>query len=93
MKINKILNNYLEGRTFNIDKCTKYIDNIVKDVNEVLLARKMLTCSYHLGYINELPINNIYFTYKFIDLEYMPLFFSYSNDSLSSNLYLFIVNN
>ena len=93
MKINKILKNSLEDRTFIYDKCLKYIENIVLDVNNILLNRKIRPCSYHVGFINELPIKNLYFTYKFIDLEYMPLFFSYSNDSLSSNLYLFIVNN
>ena len=70
-----------------------YIENIVIDVNNILLTRKIRSCSYHIGFINGLPIKNLYFTYKFIDLEYMLLFFSYSNDSLSSNLYLFIVNN
>jgi len=93
MKINKILMNSLEGRTFIYDKCLKYIENIVLDINKILLPRKIRPCSYHVGFINELPIKNIYFTYKFINLEYMPLFFSYSNDSLSLSLNLFIVNN
>ena len=93
IKINKKLNEYLEGREFIYEKCEKYLDNLVQDINNILLDRKNRPCSYHVGFINDLPIKNLYFTYKFFDLEYMPFFFSYSNDSLSCNVYLFIVNN
>ncbi len=93
MKINKKLSEHLESKTFIHDKCVKYIENIVNDINYILMTRSNRPCSYHVGFINSLPIKGLYFTYKFINLEYMPLFFSYSNDSLSSNLYLFIVNN
>ena len=93
IKINKKLIESLEGREFIYEKCVKYLDNLCLDINNILLDRKNRPCSYHVGFINKLPIKNIYFTYKFFDLEYMPFFFSYSNDSLSCNLYLFIVNN
>ena len=93
MNINKKIRHNLENRTFIYDKCTKYVRNIVDDVNDVLMKRSIRPCSYHIGYINALPTKNLYFTYKFVNLEYMPFFFSYSNDSLLSNLYLFVVNN
>ena len=93
-KINQTLVDNLEGRTYKLDKCTNYVINIVKDVNDILLKRSdKKPCSYHICFINQLPITGFYFTYKFINLEYIPLFFNYSNDSLSSRLYLFIVNN
>ena len=93
MNINQKLREHLESRTFTYDNCLKSIGNIVNDINDILLKRKNMPCSCHIGFINMLPMKGSYFTYKFINLEYMPLFFSYSNDSLSSNLYLFIVNN
>ena len=93
-KINQTLIDNLEGRTYIFDNCSKYLQNIVNDVNDILLKRSdEKPCSYHVCFINKLPIKVFYFTYKFINLEYMPLFFNYSNDSLSSRLYLFIVNN
>ena len=93
ININKKIQDNLEGRTYIYEKCANYIKNIVDDINNILLQRKNRTCSYHAGFINAFPIKGLYFTYKFVDLEYMPLFFSYSNDSLSCNVYLFIVNN
>ena len=93
ISINKKIQDNLEGRNYNFEKCSKYIKNIVDDINNVLLPRKNRPCSYHVGFINALPIKGLYFTYKFVNLEYMPLFFSYSNDSLSCNVYLFIVDN
>ncbi len=93
MNINKKIQDNLEGRNYNFEKCSKYIENIVNDINNILLQRKNRPCSYHLGFINALPIKGLYFTYKFVNLEHMPLFFAYSNDSLSCNVYLFIVNN
>ena len=93
IKINKLLQNSLEGRSYIFEKCSNYITNIAQDINNILLARENRPCSTLIGFINQLPTKNLYFTYKFFDLEYMPLFFSYSNDSLSSNIYLFIVNN
>ena len=93
MKINQKLRDILENRTFVYDNCVKWIKNIVDDVNSVILKRPNRPCSYHIGFINALPTKNLYFTYKFIKLEYMPFFFSYSNDSLLNSLYLFVVNN
>ena len=93
LKVNRKLQDSLEGRKFIYEKCEKYIENIVNDINNILLERNNRPCSYHVGFINQLPIKNLYFTYKITDIEYMPLFFNYSNESLSSNIYLFIVNN
>lgn len=92
ININKAIQDNLEGRNYIIEKCSKYIQNIVDDINKVLLPRKNRPCSYHVGFINALPTKGQYFTYKFVNVEYMPLFFTYSNDSLSCNVYLFIVD-
>ena len=69
------------------------IENIVNDINSVLIERTNRPCSFHVCFINKLPVKNIYFNYTFVDLDYMPFFFSYANDSLSCILYLFIVDN
>ncbi len=94
MNINKRFHDSLEGRTYNENLVVKYCENIVNDINNILLERaNNRPCSFQICFINKLPIKNIYTDFKFIDLEYMPFFFSYSNDSLSSNLFLFVVNN
>ena len=69
------------------------MENIVNDINSVLIERTNRPCSFHVCFINKLPVKNIYFNYTFVDLDYMPLFFTYANDSLSCILYLFIVDN
>ena len=83
----------LEGRSYIFDKCSNYINNITQDINNILTARENRSCSILVGFIKQSPTKNLNFTYKFIDLEYVQLFFSYSNDSFSSNIYLFIANN
>ena len=93
MKINDTLKNILECRSYKSDKCNNYIENIVNDVNSILIERTNRPCSFHVCFINKLPVKHIYFNYTFVDLDYMPFFFTYANDSLSSILYLFIVDN
>ena len=93
MKINTKLKDILENKTYKSDMCNKYIENIVNEVNNILIERNNRPCSYHVCFINKLPMKDIYFNYIFYNIEYMPFYFSYSNDSLSSILYVFIVNN
>ena len=93
LKINNILRDILECRSYKSDKCNNYMENIVNDINSVLIERTNRPCSFHICFINKLPIKNIYFNYIFNDLDYMPLFFTYANDSLSCIVYLFIVDN
>ena len=94
LKLNKRFHDSLEGRIYISNQVSNYCKNIVNDINQILLEKTNWSCcSFHICFINQLPIKNIYTDFKFIDLEFMPFFFSYSNDSLSSNLYLFVVNN
>ena len=93
LNINNILKDILECRSYKSDKCNNYMENIVNDINSVLIERTNRPCSFHVCFINKLPIKNIYFNYIFNDLDYMPLFFTYANDSLSCIVYLFIVDN
>ena len=93
IKINNILKDILECRSYKSDKCNNYLENIVNDINGVLIERTNRPCSFHVCFINKLPIKNIYFNYIFNDLDYMPFFFTYANDSLSCIVYLFIVDN
>ena len=93
MKINNKLKEILENKSYKSDMCNNYIENIVNDVNNILIERTNRPCSFHVCFINKLPVKHIYFNYTFVDLDYMPFFFTYANDSLSSILYLFIVDN
>ena len=93
LKINETILSCLKNKTFVFEEFKKVVDNLAESINLILLKRNQRPCSYHVCYINKLPIKNLYFTYKFFNLEYKPLFFSYSNDSLSCRCYLFIVNN
>ena len=93
LKINETISSSLENKIFVFEEFKKVVDNLTQSINLILLKRNKKPCSYHVCYINKLPIKNLYFTYKFFNLEYKPLFFSYSNDSLSCRCYLFIVNN
>ena len=93
LKINETILSCLKNKTFVFEEFKKVVDNLAENINSILLKRNQRPCSYHVCYINKLPIKNLYFTYKFFNLEYKPLFFSYSNDSLSCCCYLFIVNN
>ncbi len=92
LKINQKFSDNLEGREYS-KNCSNYAKNIKDDINNILLDRSNRPCSYHVCFINKLPIKDLYFTYKFVNLQYMPLFFTFSNDSLSSRLYVFIVDN
>jgi len=92
LKINQKFADSLEGRSYS-NNCSNYAKNIKNDVNEILLNRSIRPCSYHVCFINKLPIKDFYFTFKFVNLQFMPLFFTYTNDSLSSRLYVFIVDN
>ena len=93
LRINKRFHDSLEGRTYNNDTVANFCLNILNDINNILLERTNRLCSFHICFIHQLPLKNTYMDFKFIDLDYMPFFFSYSNDSLCSNLYLFVVNN
>ena len=93
MKINTKLKEILENKSYKSDMCNNYIENIVNDVNNILIERTNRPCSFHVCFINKVPVKDIYYNYLFHNLEYMPFYFSYTNDSLSCILYLFIVNN
>jgi len=93
MKINNKLKEILENKSYKSDMCNNYIENIVNDVNNILIERTNRPCSFHVCFINKVPVKDIYYNYLFYNLEYMPFYFSYVNDSLSCILYLFIVNN
>lgn len=93
MKINNKLKEILENKNYKSDMCNIYIENIVNEVNNILIERTNRPCSFHVCFINKVPVKDIYYNYLFYNLDYMPFYFSYSNDSLSCILYLFIVNN
>ena len=93
MKINKKISELLDDRTFDYDIFTKVLDNLCLDINNLLLERKNRPCSNHIGYINKLPLRGIYSYYKVYDLEFAPIFFTYTRDTFTCRIYLFFINN
>ena len=83
----------LDRRKYIYDKMEKIVDNIVADVNNILLEKKDMPCSYHISFINELPTKGLYFTYKVVNLEYAPVFCTFTTPTLACHTYLFMVNN
>ena len=90
--INNLLNRNLDGKKFEFKSFQPLINNICGEINELLLARIDKPCSYHVGYINKLPMKGVYFDYKIFDAEYYPIFFNYSNNSFICRVCLFLIN-
>ena len=93
MNINKKISNLLSDRIFIYEPFQKLLDTLCLEINNLLLERDNRYCSYHIGYINKLPTKGIYFYHKFFNLEFWPIFFSYSNDSFNCRIFLFFLNN
>ena len=93
LAINQKISDLLEDRNYKHELFKKVIENICSDINEILLAIKIKACSYHIGYINKLPLKGIYSYYKCFNLEFSPIFFTYKNDSFTCRIYLFLFNN
>ena len=94
IKANDIITSILENKKY-LNKIAKNnAKEIVEELNRFLMERKisLLPCSYHACYIIKKPMN-YKFGYKVINLKYMPLMATYSNDSLYSQIILFILNN
>ena len=92
--MNNILTNKLEGVKYSNEISDKETQNIVNELNDYLLNKKeeRRPCSCNQCCILKKPIDFI-FNYKVINLDYIPLMVSYSNDSLYSQLLLIILNN
>ena len=93
MNINKKISNLLSDRKFVFEPFQKLLDSLCLEINNLLFEGNNRPCSYHIGFINKLPTQGIYFHYKFFNLEFLPIFFSYSNDSFNCRIYLFFLNN
>ena len=92
LKMNNILINKIENKKFSYKIATNTIKEICEDINNFLLERKPLPCSNVTCYLNQKPMN-FQFEYKVINLKYIPLMVTYSNDSLYAQIILFILNN
>ena len=92
--MNNILTNKLEGVEYSYEISDKESKNIVNELNDYLLNKKeeRRPCSCNQCSILKKPIDFV-FNYKVINLDYIPLMVSYSNDSLYSQLVLIILNN
>ena len=94
LKMDEILANKLEGKKYSYELANNNTNIISNELNEYLLKRKIdsIPCSYNICYIMEKPFDFIY-DYKVLNLQYLPLMASYSNDTLNAKLILFILNN
>ena len=94
LKMNELLTKYLENKIYSYEMAKNSVDEIVKELNAFLLERNLnpKPCSYQACYILSKPIN-MQFDYKVMNLKYMPIIATYSNDSLYAQLILFILNN
>ena len=90
--INKLLDSHLKGKTFEFEAFKIIVDDVCEEINKLLLARYNKPCSNHVAFINELPMGGTYFDFKVFDVEYFPIFFNYSNNSLNCRVYLFLIN-
>ena len=85
--MNNILTNKLEGVKYSNEISNKETNNIVNELNDYLINKKeeRRPCSCNQCSILKKPIDFI-FNYKVINLDYIPLMVSYSNDSLYSSI-------
>ena len=87
-----ILNSKLEGKTYSYDFADAKVEEIVIELQKYLLTQESKPCSYQMCSILSKPYD-YQFYYKNINLNYLPLIASYSNDSLYSFIILFILDN
>ena len=94
LKMDEILTNKLEGKEYSYEFAKNSVTTITSELSQFLLQRKIdkIPCSYSICYIMEKPYDFI-FDYKVLNLKYIPLMASYSNDSLGAKLMSFILNN
>ena len=94
LKMDDILTSKLEGKNYSYDFAYNEVTNIVNELNDFLLKRKcdVKPSSYNLCYLMKKPYDMVY-EYKVLNANYLPLIASYSNNSLSAKLILFILNN
>ena len=93
IKMNEILTNNLKGKTYSCDDSKQYSKLIVEESNN-LFRNKIypVPCSCHICTVIEKPIEYL-FDYKIINLKYIPLITSYSNDALYGRLIVILLNN
>ena len=94
IKMDELLTNTFEGKKYYYEIAVENSEKIVSELNDYLLERKVerRPCSFHICFIIEKPSKFI-FDYKVLNVGYLPLMGSHSNDSLSAKLILFILNN
>ena len=91
-ELNNILNNNLEGKSFSYDFAKKKVTDIVEELENFLLLPKNRPCTFQICNILSKPVEH-QFSYKIINLNYVPLIASYSNDNLYAQLILFLLGN
>ncbi len=92
IKMNELLISKLEGETFSYEFAKDKVAEIVIELQKFLLIPKLKPCSFQVSFILSKPID-YQFVCKTINLNYIPLTASYSNESFYAQLILFILNN
>ena len=91
-KMNDLLISNLEGKAYSYEFSKGKASEIVVELQKYLLIPKKKPCSLRVCYILSKPVE-YQFVCKTINLNYIPLTATYSNDSLYAQLILFILNN
>ena len=91
-KMNNMLNNKLEGKFYSYEFAKKTVEDIVVELENFLLLSENRPCTFQICNILSKPIEH-QFSYKIINLDYLPLIASYSNDHLYAQLILFLLGN
>ena len=92
LKMNDILIKNLEGKKYSYEFAMDKANAMVIELQKELLNVETKPCSFQIDYILSKPIE-YQFSYKVLNLDYLPLIATYSNDSLYAQLILFIFNN
>ena len=91
-RMNNMLNNKLEGKFYSYEFAKKTVADIVVELENFLLLSENRPCTFQICNILSKPIEH-QFSYKIINLDYLPLIASYSNDHLYAQLILFLLGN
>ena len=92
IKMNNILGNKLKGNSYSYEFAKKATNDIVVDFENFLLKLKNRPCTFQICNILSNPFEH-QFAYKIINLDYIPLIASYSNENLYGQLILFLLGN
>ncbi len=92
IKMNDILTNKLEGKSYSYEFAKTIVSDAVKELQSFLLFSKIVCCTFQICSIIKKPFEH-QFSYNIINLDYIPLIVNFSNQYLYAQLILFLLGN